>query len=214
MSELDRMVDDGCPNVPDPEPEAAKDATFSACRKYRYTLKRRWDGAKEYMVFVMLNPSTADANLDDPTIRRCIGFAKREGAGGIVVLNLYALRSTDPVNLHRVHDPVGPDNDSAIRFFARAASHRGAPVVFAWGTLGKIKPGRDRHVAALFVAAGCKPKCLGLSSDGSPLHPLYLPGTSPLITYPTPWIKEHDQTDLGASDDRPLGPDHPVYRSG
>ena len=90
-------------------------AAFSPDRRYRYTLRRQWDDALPYCLFVMLNPSTADATQDDPTIRRCIGFTKAWGFGGLLVGNLFALRSTDPAALYHADDPVGPENDSCLR---------------------------------------------------------------------------------------------------
>lgn len=89
-------------------------AILSACGTYRYHLWRLWDKALPVMVFVMQNPSTADASHDDPTIRKCIGFAKRHGYGGISVRNIFALRATDERILLTHHDPFGPENDAHL----------------------------------------------------------------------------------------------------
>lgn len=144
-------------------------ATFSACKSYRYRLWRTWDAAKPPLVFCMLNPSTADAEADDPTVSRCKERARRMGAGGLVVVNLFALRSTDPKALYQHADPVGPDNDSAI---LDAASQ--GDLVCAWGNHGKLY-GRAAKVLALLRAAGLPALALRVSKEGHPSHPLYLP---------------------------------------
>ena len=145
-------------------------ALFDASARYRYCLWRRWS-AGGTVAFVMLNPSTADAERDDPTIRRCAGFARAWGFGGMTVVNLFALRATDPARLRRARDPVGRDNDRHI-----AAAAAGARmVVVAWGVHGDLA-GRDRTVLALLV--GRRPRCLGVTSGGHPRHPLYLAATT------------------------------------
>jgi hypothetical protein len=150
-------------------------AVFDQARTYRYLLEHRWaDGPA--MVFVMLNPSTADANADDPTIRRAVGFARRERCGALVVVNLFALRTTDPSVLSAHPDPVGPDNDWVLRDTVRC----GAPVVAAWGAHGALL-GRAAAVARLLEP--CRPLCLGLTASGHPRHPLYLPATAPLAPF-------------------------------
>lgn len=145
-------------------------AGFSACRAYRYTLWRSWDRAKPWLAFVMLNPSTADATTDDPTVARCGERARRLGYGGLAVVNLFALRSTDPLELYRHPDPVGPHNDSAI---LSVASEAGA-VVCAWGNHGRLH-GRDGKVLELLARLGVQPMALKVSRGGHPGHPLYLP---------------------------------------
>lgn len=146
------------------------EAEFSPCRRYRYTLTRWW-GSSAPCVFLMLNPSTATEVVNDPTITRCMGFAKRWGFGALVILNLFAWRSTDPRQLYRVEDPIGPENDLHI---ARVAREAGA-IVCAWGTHGRLLD-RDRRVAELLASIENKPaiECLGLTKGGDPKHPLYL----------------------------------------
>lgn len=144
-------------------------AAFSPCRTYRYRLWRTWDATKPPLVFCMLNPSTADAEADDPTVSRCKERARRMGAGGLVVVNLFALRSTDPRALYRHVDPVGPDNDTAILDAAGQGD-----LVCAWGNHGKLH-GRAAKVLALLLAAGLPALALRVSKDGHPSHPLYLP---------------------------------------
>jgi len=136
---------------------------------YRYRLWRRW-GDGPAALFVMLNPSTADDTRDDPTIRRCIGFARRWRFGGLEVVNLYALRATRPRDLLAAAAPVGPDNDDHLR---DAAARAGA-IVVAWGRHGR--PDRAARVAALLGAA--RLQCLGVNQDRSPRHPLYVPAAA------------------------------------
>lgn len=109
-------------------------AEFSDCRTWRYRLWRIWDDTKPYANFIMLNPSTADANVLDPTVTRCVDFANRWGYGGLHVTNLFALVSTDPEGLYRATDPIGPGNDRAIRETAQGAG----AVVCAWGNHGSL----------------------------------------------------------------------------
>jgi hypothetical protein len=164
------------PDLFDAAPAAVQStATLSPCGLYRYDLTRSWDRARPRALFVMLNPSTADATQDDPTIRRCVGFARAWGCGGIVVCNLFALRSTDPKALYRHADPVGPDNDATL--LDRAAMAK--LTVCAWGAHGHLR-GRGRTVAKLLAAAKMPMHCLGLTKTGHPLHPLFVPGATAL----------------------------------
>jgi len=157
------------------------DALVSLDGRYRYRLTREWDAATKKMTFVMLNPSTADATLDDPTIRRCMGFAKRDGFGGIYVVNLYAFRATDPKDMKRAIDPVGSENDMRLRFAFRRAAEQRAPIVAAWGTHGD--PHRVRQVRASIDEAGADVYSLGTTKDGHPKHPLYIRADQPLEPY-------------------------------
>lgn len=150
-------------------------ATFDPSRTYRYTLERHW-GQTPPAVFVMLNPSTADAFTEDPTIRRCLSFAKREGCGGLIVVNLFALRATDPKALRSHPDPVGPGNDGIIQ----EAYHQGAPVIAAWGVHGAFN---DRDKRVLWLLEFCDLHVLGLTKGGHPRHPLYVPGDAPLTLW-------------------------------
>lgn len=155
-------------------------ATLSADRRYRYTLTRRWALSGETVAFIMLNPSTADETADDPTVRRCRGFAAAWGCGAVLVLNLFALRATDPGELWKPYAaPVGPDNDAEI--LAALEQHDVRLVVAAWGAW-KAKRFRERERE--FLEAFPRPLyVLALTKDGHPRHPLYLRGTS----RPTPW---------------------------
>jgi hypothetical protein len=122
-------------------------------------------------MFVGLNPSTANELEDDPTVRRCIGFARKWNSGGLILVNLFAYRSTNPAALLEADDPIGPANDGHILASARGASR----VVLAWGTRGVFLR-RDQHVLSLLPGA----HCLGTTRGGHPKHPLYLPGNSRL----------------------------------
>ena len=159
-------------------PEIAAGADLSDDGLYRYRLWRKWaPGAR--MVFCMLNPSTADAHQDDPTIRRCIGFAKEHGCGALDVVNLFALRSTDPAALFDHPDPIGPANDDAIAAAAKGA----AVVVVAWGAEGGLRH-RDQEVLDLLDRfAEAPPVCLGRTKAGFPRHPLYVAKATPLSDY-------------------------------
>lgn len=156
-------------------------ATFSPCRTYRYALTRRWDTTWPMAVFIMLNPSTADAFTVDPTIRRCINFARSWHAGGLTVVNLFALRSTDPKALYPHLDPVGADNDQVITDVLTAAEPIG-PVIVAWGQHGALH-GRDRQAAQLLRRHDITPLCLGLTKHGHPRHPLYVRGDTATVAY-------------------------------
>jgi len=147
-------------------------ALLSRCGQYRYTLHRHWDPTLPTLVWIMLNPSTADAQTDDRTIRRCIGLARGWGYGGICVVNLFAFRATNPANLPADRDQaIGPDND---RHIARAAT--AATVICAWGVRGG-QFGRDQQVLRLLAAAGCAGVLtLGMTKAGHPRHPLYVKG--------------------------------------
>lgn len=153
-------------------------ATFNARRTHRYQLTRTWDRDSAPVVFLMLNPSAADAIVPDPTITRCLGFARREHAGGLVVVNLFGLRSTDPSVLDGHPNPVGRSNDRLIVEAVQDA----AVVIAGWGVPGRLH-GRDREVAALLAERGIELKCLGLNKDGSPKHPLYVRADQPLEPY-------------------------------
>ena len=150
------------------------DATFSECRQYRYALWRLWDESKPYAMFIGLNPSTADETTDDPTINRCIDFAKSWGYGGLCMANLFAYRSTDPANLRTTQDPIGPDNDNWLKELGKSAG----VVVAAWGNDGAYL-GRSRVVASRITNL----KCLKINKTGEPAHPLYQPGTAKLIVF-------------------------------
>ena len=166
-----------------PEPEVVKGARISDCGLYRYQLWRIWDVGAYTMPIVMLNPSTADADHDDPTIRRCMAFARRERFGGIHVLNLFAYRSTSPTDMKAAADPIGPENDGELDRLFIAAKEYGTPVLAAWGAHGDFRQ-RASQVRGLARAIGANLQCLGTTDKGHPRHPLYVPGNQPLEWLP------------------------------
>lgn len=146
--------------------EPFKSAVISQCGTYRYELVRRWSDAP-LVGWVMLNPSTADAEVDDPTIRRCINFAASWAYGGIVVRNLFALRATDPGELDQHPDPVGPENNEYL-----AHCRHEVMTVIAWGARGGH---RGHTVLDLLTRHGVRPYQLAQTKSAQPRHPLYLP---------------------------------------
>jgi hypothetical protein len=155
-----------------PAPTAARPrnsaAQISRCGTYRYALWRRWAPGAQ-VLFVMLNPSTADQSNDDPTIRRCIGFAARWGFGGVAVGNLFAYRTPSPRVLRHAAHPVGRANDRWLQRLAAESSR----VIAAWGNDGVLL-GRDAEVCDLLGPL----YALGLTRQGQPRHPLYLPNAA------------------------------------
>lgn len=158
--------------------------------EYRYTLQREWwerdrniaKSEPSLLTFVMLNPSTANDQIDDPTIRRCIGFARREGAVVMEVMNLYALRATNPAALLVHPDPVGIGNDALLTQVAR--QHTRFKTVVAWGAHKMVTPERTAILTDSARAAGTTLWCLGKTKSGAPRHPLYVRGDAPLV----PWF--------------------------
>lgn len=142
-------------------------AHFSRCRRFRYALWREWDARLPRVMLVGLNPSTADAARNDPTIRRCIGFARDWGFGAVWVLNLFAFRATYPGDLKAAVDPVGPRNDEWIRRVARDVKR----VVAVWGNDGSFLD-RSMQVRGML---GDGLEVIRLNAGGEPAHPLYLP---------------------------------------
>ena len=153
-------------------------AVISDCGQFRYALTRRW-GSGPTALFIMLNPSTADASDDDPTIRRCIAFAKREGCGGLQVENLYGFRATDPEQMFSKGEIAVGQTD---RFILLAAADAPRPLICAWGADRRAKA-RAKQVTAYLKEWGATPLCLGRTKDGSPRHPLYVKGNAPLMPF-------------------------------
>ena len=154
-------------------------AIFSSCRQWRYLLTREWLTGKGACLFIMLNPSTADETINDPTVTRCIKYAGRWGYQSLQVANLFGWRATDPKELKAVDDPVGPDNDTHI---ARAMADAQL-VICAWGNHGAYLH-RSRTVRAYSILVRNGPlHYLKMNKSGEPQHPLYLPGN----LKPTEW---------------------------
>jgi hypothetical protein len=148
-------------------PERERGAVIDDTGDYRYALWRAWDANLPWLLWVMLNPSKADALKDDLTICKCVGFSKLWGYGGLYVVNLFALRSTDPKALYSAADPVGPRNDEYIR----EAADECEGAVCAWGAHGALRD-RNAHVKYLVRQFVRGPVwCLGLTKEGEPRHP-------------------------------------------
>lgn len=162
-------------------------AVFSPCGSYRYLLTRELGGPRT-VLFVMLNPSTADASADDPTLRRCIGFGRAWGLGRVEVVNLFAYRATKPVDmlarLRDGEDVVGPENDQHIVH----AVERAERVVLGWGANAAHRLLRDRAPRVVELVRGSyrqePPLCLRLTKEGCPEHPLMVPGAVTPVPYP------------------------------
>jgi hypothetical protein len=155
-----------------------RDAVISDCGKYLYLLRRAWDHDKQRALFVMLNPSTADADVDDATIRSCIRLCKSWGYGSFEVVNLFAYRSTDPDALKGVFDAVGEKNEGIVQ----NAIARCDVVICAWGAhpeAGFEASKMVRRITALRPMAFC----LGVTKSGAPKHPLYIKTGTPLTAF-------------------------------
>lgn len=154
------------------------DAVFDKAGKYRYSLSRIWNAKGAKAAFVMLNPSKADATLNDPTITRCIGFAEKMGCGSLEVVNLFAYRTAYPKELRVCASPIGKLNDQYISAAVETANF----VVVAWGNWGQLH-GRDQEVLQL-VASKSPVFCFGITGKGHPRHPLFLSYEVDLIELP------------------------------
>ncbi|WP_380925406.1 DUF1643 domain-containing protein [Sphingomonas leidyi] len=157
----------------------ARAAEISPCGQFRYRLSRIWDEGAHLLPIIMLNPSTADASIDDPTIRRCMAFARREGLGGIEVANLFAFRTSSPAAMKGAADPIGPDNNRRLGDLFEASAGYGVPVLAAWGVHGDHLE-RAREVVGWAKHHGAALVCLGITREGHPRHPLYVSGDQPL----------------------------------
>ncbi|TAG12491.1 MAG: DUF1643 domain-containing protein [Rhodobacterales bacterium] len=148
--------------------DAASEAVYSPCERYRYLLTRIWAPGPRAL-FVMLNPSTATEVQNDPTVERCERRARALGFGAFRVTNIFAFRATDPKVMRAVADPVGPGNDAAVSESAGWADQ----VICAWGNHG-LHLGRGHAVEAVLRASGTPLFHLGLTGQGQPRHPLYV----------------------------------------
>lgn len=153
-------------------------AVFSRCKRYRYQLTRRWDreAPERHVVFIGLNPSTADHQVDDPTIRRCMGFTRNWGYNTLTVINLFAYRTPYPVELKKSADPIGPQNSRHLGRVIRSADL----VIACWGRHGGWQE-QDQRLLRRF---GDRLYCLAENNDGSPAHPLYQKSTVQPLRWP------------------------------
>lgn len=169
MSLIVRRHDDG---------DRASEAVYSACERYRYSLTRVWDATGARLLYIMLNPSKATELANDPTIERCERRARGLGYGAFRVCNLFALRETDPALLRRAKRPVGPENEAQLR----DAFDWADDILCAWGVHG-VHREQDRRCAALLSGCGKPVLVLGLTKDGHPRHPLYIPYSAKPATW-------------------------------
>lgn len=151
-------------------------AEFSTMGHYRWVLHRKlaWGPDDKKILFIMLNPSTVDADTDDPTIRRCVNFAKREGGTSLTIVNLFGLVSTNPKELHSHSDPEGVENMFAVH----AALGNSDLIIAAWGAHKLVS-----KISGMVLNSGKKIMCLGTTKNGAPRHPLYLKSDTPLQLY-------------------------------
>jgi hypothetical protein len=175
------ISDDPCPrcDADDPDQDCPRCLGSGRVHDYRYALNRRWAYDGPIMTWVGLNPSTADATVNDPSVRRMMGFARREGCRGICVLNAFGLRATDPAELARHPDPVGPENDRWLS--GLTAETVDGPVVAAWGA-HRFAAARVAVVHDLLTRVPLV--CLGTTKEGAPRHPLYVRGDTALVPLP------------------------------
>lgn len=175
------------------------DAVFDPTGAYRFLLTRVWDEAPPSVCWIMLNPSTADSSADDPTISRVVGFSRSWGFGSVSVVNLFAFRTARPSDLALVSDPVGEGNDETILSTATSSPW----VMTAWGNHGILEnPAtgvpRSREVQRLLVDAGISIASLGLTKQGQPRHPLYLPASTPPDEWPLMGVPAVELDMIGA----------------
>lgn len=149
-------------------------AEYSACGKYRYFLTRKIDDTKKPLCFIMLNPSTATEEQNDPTVERCQRRALSAGYGGIIILNLFAYRATDPKDMKVQADPVGPHNDRFIDEALHDSKYGILDIVCGWGCHGTHMD-REKAVLEMFAKYQIQPKALEWTKAGHPKHPLYIP---------------------------------------
>ncbi len=197
-----------------PQPATRAEAAFSPCARWRWWLSRRWDPALPQLLYIGLNPSSADGRRDDPTLRRLQGFARGWGYGGLEVVNLFSRCAASPALLRRCADPVGSETDLWIRRRLRAHRLRDnrsapgfsvdpAPIWLGWGNGGAWR-GRDHEVLRLLAeeggaAAGGRPlAAIGLTGVGQPRHPLYAPAAARLVPF--------EAAAVPAGQNRPSGP--------
>jgi hypothetical protein len=169
-------------------------AIFSPCRTWRLALGRTWDWSKPRLYVVMVNPSDADEEKEDPTLHQLIHFATLWGYGGLGIANLKALVSSDPKALAIHEDPIGPGNGAVLTYIITRAAAENLPVLVAWGNSG-AKYGGDRAFIRQAMDAGVRLICLGLTQHGHPKHPMArgehrIPADQQPVPFEPPWISE------------------------
>jgi hypothetical protein len=164
------------------EDTVTKAAGLSEDGFYRYWLSRTWNDAVNPLPIVMLNPSTADAEVDDPTINKCMKYARRENYGGIYVVNLFAYRATQPSLLATTRDPVGPENDARLFGTLQAAQGAGCQVLCGWGA-NPLAKDRAETFLQMALEADVDLRCLAVTKFGAPQHPLYCLDAQEFVQY-------------------------------
>ncbi len=159
------------PHYPAQKENETRLADFSPCRAYRYHLAQNWDKHKPPLYWLMLNPSTADEKVNDPTVEGCERRARDWGYGGSVVFNIFAYRATDPTELKQQADPVGAENDAWLRQLAELSCQH--DVIAAWGEHGQHQ-GRSDTVRDIFRQQNGRLLALQINQSGEPKHPLYI----------------------------------------
>ena len=167
-------------------------AVFSEDRQYRYLLERVWNEKHPPIGFVLHNPSTADENQEDPTLRRCLDFAQRWGYGSLRLGNLFAFRATNPADMRKAPDPIGQDNDRYLRDIADTC----LVVIAGWGALTVAWQTKQRDRVLLLLGGDLR--CLRVTKNGDAQHPLYIPKTATPQWYPYP--KQPGETRQGEGD--------------
>lgn len=160
-----------------------RSAAVSICGNFRYRLDREWDSERGRLYAGLINPSTADANEDDATLRGLIARAKKLGFGSVVVWNAFAIRSPNPRDIYFSDDPVGPQNDEYIKAILSECKDRDAPCLVGWSSHGKHL-GRAGWITSTANTLGVSLQCVAINADGSPRHPLYVKHDSPLLKWP------------------------------
>ena len=163
--------------------DMVREAVFSENGLYRYSLTRIWQDALPVLFVVMLNPSIGDGNRDDPTIRNVIVFAQRNKYGGIMIVNLHAIVSSDPKILLRVRDPIGPENKTHLFGVVDRAQIEGGQILCAWGASMFIAQNIDLDFIQYARAHHVRLVTLGKTKSGAPRHPLYTPYSTPFEEY-------------------------------
>lgn len=157
---------------PAQKPNEKRTAEFSPCRDYRYRLAQIWDEKTAPLYWLMLNPSTADEQRNDPTVEGCERRARKWGYGGCVIFNIFAYRATEPKNLKLHADPIGVENDKWMKKLARLS--RENDVIAAWGAHG-VYQNRSQNVCDIFRSKKGRLSALQINKSGEPRHPLYIP---------------------------------------
>ena len=174
------------PKYPAQKDNETRETVFSPCRKYRYYLAQIWDENKPPLYWLMLNPSTADEQINDPTVEGCEQRARKWGYGGSVVLNIFAWRATDPENLKKCANPIGDDNDLWMHKLAVLSQTH--DVIAAWGEHGAHE-NRGQAVLDIFRQKEGRLQALIMNQSGAPRHPLYIKrSVRPTPFFPIPKI--------------------------